>query len=192
METKNPKVVILLSGKRKCGKDYVSDILLKILKDIVAFRIAAPIKKQYAKDHNLNFDKLLDASQYKEIYRQQMVLWSEQIRANDPNFFLRLTIEESNAKTKSIWMLTDARRLCDVLYFKSDLFKSSKVITIRICASDQTRKERGWTFTEGIDDKDTECGLDSYNDWDFVLKNDGSEQDLMIQLEPIIELINKS
>jgi len=191
MESENPKVVILLSGKRKCGKDYVKDILLKNLSDVAAFCIASPIKKQYAIDHNLDFEKLLDASQYKENYRHKMVLWSEQLRAKDPNCFLRLAIEQSGAKTKSIWMLTDARRLCDVLYFNDDSFKSSKVITIRICASDQTRQERGWIFTEGIDDKETECGLDSYNDWDFVLQNDGSEQYLMIQLQPIIEQINE-
>jgi phosphomevalonate kinase len=186
MESENPKVVILLSGKRKCGKDFVSDIILKSLTNIVAFCIASPIKKQFAKDNNLDFNKLLDSSHYKENYRQEMVLWSERIRAKDPNFFLRLAIEESNAKSKPIWMLTDARRLCDVLYFKNGLFKSSKVITIRISASEETRIKRGWIFTEGIDDKDTECGLDSYQNWDFVLKNDGSEEDLMSGLKPIL------
>jgi phosphomevalonate kinase len=192
MESENPKVVILLSGKRKCGKDFVSDIILKSLTNIVAFCIASPIKKQFAKDNNLDFNKLLDSSDYKENYRQEMVLWSERIRAKDPNFFLRLAIEESNAKSKPIWMLTDARRLCDVLYFKNGLFKSSKVITIRISASEETRIKRGWIFTEGIDDKDTECGLDSYQNWDFVLKNDGSEEDLMSGLKPILQLIEQN
>jgi phosphomevalonate kinase len=192
MESENPKVVILLSGKRKCGKDFVSEILLKSLTNIVAFRIASPIKKQFAKDNNLDFDKLLDSSHYKENYRQEMVLWSERIRAKDPNFFLRLAIEESNAKSKPIWMLTDARRLCDVLYFKNGSFKSSKVVTIRINASQETRIKRGWIFTEGIDDKDTECGLDSYQNWDFVLQNDGSKEDLISGLKPILQLIEQN
>lgn len=192
MESLNPKVVILLSGKRKCGKDFVSDILLKSLPNICVLRISGPIKRQFAKDHDLDFEQLLDSSHYKENYRQRMVLWSEQIRASDPNFFLRLAVNESNAKTKPIWMLTDARRLCDVLYFRTDSFKCSKLITIRICASEETRTERGWIFTEGIDDKETECGLDSYKDWDFVLQNDGSQHDLMVKLQPILELIDQS
>jgi phosphomevalonate kinase len=66
------------------------------------------------------------------------------------------------------------------------------VITIRISASEETRIKRGWIFTEGIDDKDTECGLDSYQNWDFVLKNDGSEEDLMSGLKPILQLIEQN
>ncbi|CAG2162286.1 unnamed protein product [Oppiella nova] len=191
MANKKPKTVLLISGKRKCGKDFCVDLLSKCLSDLVVFRIASPIKRQFAKDHNLDFDRLLDATLYKEDYRQQMVEWSERIRADDPNYFLRLTIDESNAKSKSIWILSDARRLCDVQYFKSsEEFKDTRVLAIRISASVETRVKRGWSFTVGVDDKETECGLDSYTDWDFVIDNDGSDEDLMNQLQPIIKLIN--
>ncbi|CAG2100329.1 unnamed protein product [Medioppia subpectinata] len=191
MDNKNPKTVLLISGKRKSGKDFCVDLLSKYLSDFVVFRIAAPIKRQFAKDHGLDFDRLLDATHYKEDYRQQMVVWSERIRASDPNYFLRLTIEESNAKCKSIWILSDTRRLCDVQYFKANQeFKDSRVLAIRISASVETRVKRGWSFTAGIDDKETECGLDSYTDWDYVIDNDGSEDDLMNELKPIIQLIN--
>ena len=192
-DTKNPKTVLLISGKRKSGKDFCVDLLTQCLTDFVVFRIAAPIKRQYAKDHNLDFEKLLDATLYKENYRQKMVEYSENIRKTDPNCFLRLSIEESNARSKSIWILSDARRLCDIEYFKnSEEFRNTKVLTIRICASNETRIKRGWTFTPGIDDKETECGLDQYQDWDFIIDNDGSNEDLIKKLEPIIKSINES
>ena len=190
MSDQKPKVVLLISGKRKSGKDYCVDLLTKHLSDFVVFRIAGPIKKQFAKDHGLDFDKLLDATLYKENYRQKMVEWSERLRASDPNCFLRLAIEDSKAREKSIWILSDARRLVDIDYFKtSEEFKRCKILTIRICAPNATRTERGWIFTEGIDDKETECGLDCYEDWDFVIQNDGSEHELIKQLEPIIKLM---
>lgn len=190
MNDKNPKAVLLISGKRKSGKDFCVDLLTNELSDYVVFRIAGPIKKQFAKDHNLDFDKLLDSTQYKEDYRQQMVEWSENIRKTDPNFFLRLAIDESNARSKSIWILSDARRLCDIEYFKtSEEFQNTTILSIRICASIETRVERGWAFTPGIDDKETECGLDSYRDWNYVIDNDGSDEELIQKLEPIIELI---
>lgn len=28
-------------------------------------------------------------------------------------------------------------------------------------------------FTEGVDDQDTECGLDSVQDWNYRIENDG-------------------
>ena len=51
------------------------------------------------------------------------------------------------------------------------------VITVRVEASQETRKQRGWVFASGVDDAESECGLDSYGKWDVVLKNE-DEADL--------------
>lgn len=192
MDDQNPKVVIILSGKRKCGKDFVGNLLQqKIGSRLIAFRIAEPIKSHFAKNHNLNLEQLMSSSDYKEKYRQEMVKWSEEVRKSDSDYFLKITIQESQANKYPIWMLTDARRLTDVQYFKNNVkFQNSKIISLRITASDQTRKRRGWEFTDGIDNAETECGLDQYNQWDFVVNNDTTEDDLMFQLQPIIDQIN--
>jgi phosphomevalonate kinase len=42
-----------------------------------------------------------------------------------------------------------------------------------IKASQSVRSQRGWKFTEGIDDGETECGLDHVTDWDMIVDNDG-------------------
>lgn len=191
MSDRNPKAVLLISGKRKSGKDFCVSLLEKRLNGFVVLRIAAPMKRQYAKERGLDFDKLSDSSPYKERYRKDMIQWSQRLRASDPCFPLRLAIDELMAREKSVWILSDARRLTDIHFFKaSEEFKNSKIITIRICASAESRAKRGWVFTEGIDDIDSECGLDSYQEWDHLITNDGSEEDFVKQLQTIINICN--
>merc|ERR1711924_532764 len=34
------------------------------------------------------------------------------------------------------------------------------------------RRARGWVFASGVDDAESECGLDSYEPWDVIIAND--------------------
>eukprot|EP00040_Diaphanoeca_grandis_P027301 m.155002 g.155002 ORF g.155002 m.155002 type:complete len:211 (-) comp30919_c2_seq2:246-878(-) len=167
-----PKVVFVFAGKRKCGKDYVTDILLERIGDKVAEikRLSAPLKKQYAKDHGLDYDQLLSASDYKENYRSDMIRWGESKRDADAGYFARLTTADA---TKPIWIISDARRPGDIAYFKGKY----NTITVRVEASSDVREKRGWKFQPGVDDAPSECGLDN-SQWDFVVKNEGSSEDL--------------
>ena len=65
--------------------------------------------------------------------------------------------------------MSDCRRKTDFEYFKSNF--SVKIMTLRIECSDLVRIERGFIFTHGIDDQETECGLDEYQH-DFIIEND--------------------
>lgn len=47
----------------------------------------------FGQEHGLNFQKLLDASAYKEAYRRDMILWGEAQRRADPGFFCRKVVE---------------------------------------------------------------------------------------------------
>lgn len=47
----------------------------------------------FGQEHGLDFQRLLDASAYKEAYRRDMILWSEQRRQADPGFFCRKAVE---------------------------------------------------------------------------------------------------
>ena len=53
--TETRRSVILLSGKRKSGKDFVAERLLPALggEDAVVVRLSGPLKKCYAEEHNL-------------------------------------------------------------------------------------------------------------------------------------------
>lgn len=41
----------------------------------------------------MNFQRLLDASTYKEAYRRDMIRWGEEKRQADPGFFCRKIVE---------------------------------------------------------------------------------------------------
>lgn len=145
----------------------------------------------HLKMHNLNLLEMMSDSEYKEHHRLQMVEWSTELRKKDPNCFLRASIKENQADQYPVWILTDARRDCDIEYFEqTELFKklNTKVIRLRIAASDQVRQQRGYVFTPSIDDAPTECGLDHYTKWDHVIENnDLSEEQLLEHLKPILD-----
>lgn len=140
--------------------------------------------------NNLNYEELLSESAYKELHRRKMVEWSEMVRKDDPNCFLRLSIEENRGYEVPIWILTDCRREGDLRFFKEEpAFRDTALVTLRIQASEDLRKQRGYVFTPSIDDAETECGLDQYQDWTHVIQNDNlSEQQIVDLLKPVIEL----
>lgn len=90
-----PRIVLLFSGKRKSGKDFVTETLRSRLgADVCAvLRLSGPLKEQYAQEHGLDFERLLDASSYKEAHRSDMIRWGEEKRQADPGFFCRKIVE---------------------------------------------------------------------------------------------------
>ena len=99
IEKDQSRRVLLFCGKRKTGKDHLTEYLLKHLKDngyhepedddkadsvsnksVVILRISGPLKKCYAENHGLDFQTLLSANAYKEKHRLDMIKWSEEIR----------------------------------------------------------------------------------------------------------------
>lgn len=158
-------------------------------------------------EHNLDFEKLLDASSYKEDYRDKMILWGEEIRCRDPGYFCRHAIQQSQALDRDIWIVSDARRHSDIRFFKDNF--GNIVQVVRIVAQDDVRQSRGWSFVKGwklsrsssfcfifiqrtesvannlfflkpagVDDAESECGLDDYQQWDFLVTNNNNKNDV--------------
>ena len=167
-DRKPVQLAIVFAGKRKSGKDYCSDRLLALIGDEVAEigRLSGPLKKAYAEEHDLDYAELLTDSPYKEQHRARMITWGEERRNADAGFFARKVL---TAASKPILIISDARRPGDVAFFQENV---PTVITVRVEASQETRKARGWVFASGVDDAESECGLDAYEPWDVVLKND--------------------
>ena len=83
-------LVILICGKRKCGKDFVSEALCATLGASSAiFRISEPLKRSYATSHGLDLEQLMSATSYKETHRREMIEWGERVRDRDPGYFCR-------------------------------------------------------------------------------------------------------
>ncbi|XP_039243601.1 phosphomevalonate kinase-like isoform X3 [Pipra filicauda] len=184
-----PRVVLLLSGKRKSGKDFVAEELRSRLGPDVCtiLRLSGPLKEQYAKEHGLNFQRLLDASAYKETFRQDMIHWGEEKRRADPGFFCRAAVEGA---VHPVWVVSDTRRLSDVEWFR-DVY-GDVVQTVRVVATEETRKRRNWVFVTGVDDAESECGLDQGVAFDWVITNDGDELALGEQLETLLQALHRS
>lgn len=184
-----PRLVLVFSGKRKSGKDHITTLLQDRLGPHVSciVRLSGPLKEQFAQDHGLDLDLLLGPGPYKEQYRSQMIQWGENQRRSDPGFFCRLAT--SNA-SQPVWLVSDARRMSDLIWFRTQYPTQTR--TIRVQTSDQIRTQRGWSFTAGVDDAESECGLDSVADWDWIISNEGDAQDLEHQLRPVIDLALKS
>ncbi|XP_051497081.1 phosphomevalonate kinase isoform X2 [Apus apus] len=158
-----PRAVLVLSGKRKSGKDFVAEELRgRLGPDVcIILRLSGPLKEQYAKD---------------------MIRWGEEKRCADPGFFCRKAVEGA---AQPVWVVSDARRLSDVEWFR-DVY-GDVVQTVRVVASEETRKRRDWVFVAGVDDAESECGLDQGVAFDWVITNDGDELSLDEQLETLLQ-----
>ncbi|XP_018592604.1 phosphomevalonate kinase [Scleropages formosus] len=185
METTAPKLILLFSGKRKSGKDYVTDFIHKRLGPELCciLRLSAPLKEQYAQENGLDYGLLLGPGSYKEQYRADMIAWGEQRRQRDPGFFCRLA---QKSATRPVWIVSDARRLSDLQWFRSEYPSQSR--SVRVEASQETRRKRGWEFTAGIDDAESECGLDQGVQFDWTIFNEDSAPPLGEQLKELLSL----
>merc|ERR1712008_202030 len=59
----NPKIILLFCGKRKSGKDFLTDWLQKYTNEkltdqSVIIRLSGPLKQCYAEDHGLDYTRL--------------------------------------------------------------------------------------------------------------------------------------
>lgn len=152
-----PRCIVLLFGKRKCGKDYFASELAEHFISPSILHLSIPIKRDFAQLHGLNYEELLTSSAYKDIYRKEMIAFGEAQRNLDPSVFCRGVTKDV---TSDVWIVVDNRRPTDLEYFKSTY--PNKCLVVKITANESTRQGRGWTWTEGVDDVTSECGLDHW------------------------------
>ncbi|XP_077056308.1 phosphomevalonate kinase [Siphateles boraxobius] len=183
MTHSQPRIILLFSGKRKSGKDHVADLIQHRLTAEMCciLRLSAPLKQQYAQDHDLDYEELLGCGPYKERHRVEMIRWGEMRRQQDSGFFCRLVVQHAE---RPVWIVSDCRRISDVEWFRKEF--PDRCVCVRVEASEQTRAQRGWRFTTGVDDAESECGLDEGLAFDWILRNDGEHERLEKQLDELL------
>lgn len=175
-----PKTIFLFSGKRKSGKDFITDNLYKRIEDkSVIIKISGPIKQHWAKSQGLDFDQLVGDGPYKEKYRQMMTKWGEDVRKKDYGYFCRAAIDMYRAYSKPIWIVSDIRRKTDIQWFRENF--PDVCITVRIVSTDSIRAQRGWVFASGVDNAETECDLDDVKKWNLEIQNNGEDMEAILQ-----------
>ena len=108
-----------------------------------------------------------------------MVAWGEKMRQQNPAYFFACI------DLTSVHFIVDCRRKSDIQFFKS---VGTAVATVRICSDEAAREKRGWQFTPGIDDAETECDLDDF-EFDFKIHNNigTSDADLIYKFSDILK-----
>ncbi|CAF0977039.1 unnamed protein product [Didymodactylos carnosus] len=189
------KRIVLLSGKRKSGKDYIGEKLYEKLNDeqqCTLLHLSEPLKIQYANEHQLNGQNMMDSSAYKETYRKDMIRWGETKRLQCPSIFCELAIKQKHliCLTSQHWIVCDIRRYTDIEFFKK--YFHDKLLLIRIQSSIESREKRGFIFSQDIDDSESECQLDSNVEWNFVFINNENDIDnFHSQINKLIALIRE-
>ena len=169
------KKIIVFSGKQFSGKDTVAKILLERFPSFKRIGIADAIKMQYGKEKGLTIEEI---EKNKPIYRQDLIDLGDWGRAQSPDYWLNSIIAYEGDT-----IVTDLR-----VEHELNLFRSHGAFAIRVEASEEARSKRGVLAAKN---DATETGLDNITDWDYVIQNEGSYEDLLENTEKLIKIIEE-
>lgn len=157
------KKIIVFSGKQFSGKDTAAKIILERFKTFKRIGIADAIKMRYSEKTGLSLSEI---ESDKSKYRKDLIELGDWGRAQDPDYWLNSILEY-----KGNTVVTDVR-----VRHELDLFRSYGAFAVRVEASEEVRSLRGTLTSQ---DDNTETQLDDINDWDFVVFNNGTYDELV-------------
>lgn len=183
MSNTNKKTVIMVSGKRTCGKDTITGILNKIAiskgLSVSTVSFAGFFKECYCDNTGAELNRLLTDYKYKEDKRSDMLQYFTKIREEKGHdFFCNKVIDNITKSNFDICVISDLR-LTNDLKIISKYNDKINFILIRVNSKIESRKKRGWTHKE-CDNDPTETDLDTYDKFDKIFDNDGTIEDLEI------------
>lgn len=165
--------IIIFSGKQYAGKDTAAKIMLDEMPDFRRCAMGDIIKLTYGAQKNLTYEEI---EKNKSKYRAELIILGNWGRAQSPDYWLQKIVEQDGNI-----IVTDVR-----IPHEYEVFKKAGAITIRVEATREIRASRG----ELIGEEDiTEVGLDNIKDWDFIIDNNSSYENLKIQVNKIISRI---
>lgn len=165
--------IIIFSGKQYAGKDTAAKIMLDEMPDFRRCAMGDIIKLTYGAQKNLTYEEI---EKNKSKYRADLIILGNWGRAQSPDYWLQKIVEQDGNI-----IVTDVR-----IPHEYEVFKKAGAITIRVEATREIRASRG----ELIGEEDiTEVGLDNIKDWDFIIDNNSSYDNLKLQVNRIISRI---
>ena len=179
--------LVYLTGKARSGKDEVAKIWQKYCPSFTRMAFADEIK--YLTSDILKVDyKDLSNPDTKEKYRAFLIYGGQIVRAIDKDYWVKKITSKNQFKNEDV-IITDVRFLNEIqeLDYRGDYF-AKDIISIRIRATDETRKARG-ANPEFFDDiSETELDFLKDSDFNYTIVNDTS----LLGLEQrIIEILCK-
>ena len=169
------KKIIVFSGKQFSGKDTVAKILLGKLKDFKRIGIADAIKSEYSAKTGLSIEEI---EKNKSKYRQDLIDLGNYGRNINTDYWLNSIISYPGNV-----IVTDVR-----VKHELDLFKKNGAFTVRVEASEEQRAKRG-LITSSNDN--TETDLDNIKDWDYIIYNNGTYEELEKNTEELYTVLKE-
>lgn len=169
------KKIIVFSGKQFSGKDTVAKILLERFPSFKRIGIADAIKMLYGQQKGLTIEEI---EKNKSIYRQDLINLGDWGRAQSPDYWLNSIIAYEGDT-----IVTDIR-----VEHELNLFRSKGAFAVRVEASEEARGKRGVLSSKN---DATETGLDNIKDWDYVIYNEGTYEELLENTDKLVEALVK-
>ena len=169
------KKIIIFSGKQFSGKDTIAKIILERFPSFKRIGIADAIKMLYSKKTGLSFEEI---EKNKSQYRQDLIDLGDWGRAQSPDFWLNSILAYEGDT-----IVTDIR-----MKHELDKFRSNGAIAIRVEASEEARSKRGVLSSKN---DTTETQLDTVDDWDYIVHNEGTYDELLPEVEKLVDFICK-
>lgn len=170
--------IIVISGKQYSGKDTLAKILLKQMKGFKRIGIGDAIKIEYGKQNNLTFEQI---EKEKHLYRNDLIALGNWGRSQDKNYWL------NNLSNMDKIIVPDVRVLDEI-----NFFKEKNAFLVRVNSSLENRSKRGIVVNS---DDNTEIALDDYKDWNIVVDNNSTYEELVEKSKEVVrkfeEYINK-
>lgn len=184
--------VILLSGKRYAGKDTFADCLFRSdPTKYVVVALADLVREEYIAKYK-GPDRLTnqilksnDNNALKEKHRPGLIALAENQKKQHGMDYWSKRLYETQIRnkhpgegqtTERVYVISDWRFLEEYMFFAN--LPDVKVLTVRIEASMETRKKRGFVYDPVTDTSRSETNLDSFP-FDHVVTNDDTVDTLM-------------
>lgn len=155
--------IIIFSGKQYSGKDTAAKILLDEMPEYKRCAMGDIIKLEFGKQNGLTYDEI---ERNKSKYRAGLIELGNWGRCQSDDYWLKKIIE-----TDGKIIVTDVR-----VPYEYKVFKDAGAISVRIEASRDIRASRGSLVGEN---DITEIGLDNVSDWDYIIENNLTYEELI-------------
>ena len=157
-----PQRVYLLCGKRYSGKTTLASSMAADDPRLVVKHLADSLKLEYCQKHGLSMERMLADRSFKESHRTSIIRMGGEAREQNPDVWCEKLVSSLLPGTTDL-CVADIRYPNELEFF-TRWAGADACLSVRVHADDRTRAQRGWVFTEGVDDDPSETLLD---DWPF-------------------------
>lgn len=165
------KNIIVISGKQFSGKDTLAKIILQNLTNFKRIGLGDGIKIEYGEQKGLSFEEI---EKNKPLYRADLQALGNLRRSQDIDYWIKKVI----SLPQDI-IVPDIR-----VQREYDYFKNEHAFMIRVNSSKENRAKRG---TLAAENDITETALDDITDWNSIVTNDGTYEELLFQAQKVVK-----